>query len=167
MPTLLFLLVCFLSIRATTAQSVNLSTAATFAVLGAQTVTNTGTSILTGDLGVFPGTAITGFGPGVTTGTTHAGNAVANQAQKDALTAFNAAAGLVSGFDLTGQNLGGKTLTTGVYHYSSSSFLTGTLTLDGGGNANNVFIFQIGSTLITAPGAAVLLINGAQACNVL
>lgn len=167
MTTLRYLLICFLSFRATIGQSVNLATAAPFAVLGAATVTNTGLSVLTGDLGVFPGTAITGFGPGIRSGATHAGDAVASRAQKDARNAYSAAAGLASTSDLTGKNLGGRTLKPGVYHYSSSAFLTGALVLDGRSNANSVFIFQIGSTLITAPGASVSLINGAQACNVL
>ncbi|MDQ6659639.1 MAG: ice-binding family protein [Chloroflexota bacterium] len=149
-----------------------LGTAASFAVLGATTVTNTGPTVVHGDLGVSPGTSCTGFpapctgGPGVVTGTIHAGDPVAAQAQTDAHTAYANAAGQTCTTNLTGQNLGGLTLTPGVYCFSSSAFLTGTLTLDGQGNPNSVFIFQIGSTLVTAVVSHVTLINGASACNV-
>lgn len=149
-----------------------LGAAASFAVLGATTVTNTGPTVVTGDLGVSPGTSCTGFpapctgGPGVVTGTIHAGDAAAASAQTDAHTAYANAAGQPCGTNLTGQNLGGLTLTPNVYCFSSSAFLTGTLTLDGQGNPNSVFIFQTGSTLITASASRVTLINGASACNV-
>ncbi|EXJ81464.1 hypothetical protein A1O3_07756 [Capronia epimyces CBS 606.96] len=151
----------------TNAQTIDLGTAAGFAVLGASTVTNSDPSVLNGDLGVFPGTAITGFPPGVVNGATYTGG-VAQIAQDDALTAYNVAAGVAysAGNDLTGQDLGGKTLVPGVYHYDSSAGLTGALTLDGNGDPNSVFVFQIGSTLITGTNAVVALTNGAQACNV-
>ncbi len=153
------------------ASSPPLGSAATFAVLGAQTVTNTGPTVLTGDLGVSPGTSCTGFpapctgGPGIVHGTIHAGDAVAATAQADAHTAYADAAGQACNVNLTGQDLGGLTLTPGVYCFDSSAFLTAgnlTLTLSG----NGVFIFQIGSTLITASNAQVVLINGAMAANV-
>lgn len=143
-----------------------LGTAANFAVLGGSTVTNTGATVVAGDLGVSPGTAITGFPPGIVVGTIHSADAVALQAQNDVTTAYNALAALACNTDLTGQDLGGLTLTPGVYCFSSSAQLTGTLTLDGLGNPNAIFVFQIGSTLTTASNSSVLLINSAQSCNV-
>ena len=143
-----------------------LGSASGFAVLGGSTVTSTGLSVLTGDLGVSPGTAITGFGPGVVTGTIHAGDAVAAQAQSDLTTAYNGLAGLACNTNLTDQDLGGKTLTPGVYCFSSSAQLTGMLVLDAQGNPNAVFIFQIASTITTGTDASVVMINGGRACNV-
>ncbi len=143
-----------------------LGTTQTFAVLGGSTVTNTGATVLNGDLGVWPGLAITGFPPGVVNGTTHAGDAVALQAQSDLVTAYNDLAGQACDTDLTGQNLGGLTLPAGVYCFSTSAQLTGTLTLDAQGDANAVFVFQIGSTLTTASSSVVQIINGGSNCNV-
>ncbi len=145
---------------------VSLGTADSFAVLGASTVTNTGPSVINGDLGVSPGTAVTGFPPGTVSGTIHAADAVAAQAQSDLTAAYVDAAGRACQVVLTGQDLGGMTLTHAVYCFSSSAQLTGTLTLDAQGDPNAVFIFQIGSTLTTASGSRVNLINGAQSCNV-
>jgi hypothetical protein len=145
-----------------------LGTVQSFAVLGASTVTNTGPSVITGDLGVSPGTAVTGFPPGVVVGgSIHAADAVALQAQNDAVTAYG---------DLAGQacnttygvptDLGGQTLVPGVYCFSSSAAITGALTLNAGGDPNAVFIFKVASTLITASDASVVLINGAEQCQV-
>ena len=146
---------------------VDLGSAATFGVLGASTVTNTGNTVITGNLGVSPGTAITGFPPGIyTEGEFTDSDPVAVNAQSDAHTAYNTAAGLTPTEVLTGQNLGGLTLGPGVYFFSSSAQLTGTLTLDAQGNPNAVFVFQIGSTLTTATGSAVAMINGGVPHNV-
>lgn len=152
-------------VAAVSAQS-SLGTAQSFAVLGGSTVTNTGSSVLTGDLGVSPGTAITGFPPGTRTGTTHAADAAALQAQNDVITQYNALGSAACSADLTGQDLGGKTLTSGVYCFSSSAQLTGTLTLNAQGNANAVFIFKTGSTLTTASASSVVMINGGNPCGV-
>ena len=139
-----------------------LGTSQTFAVLGGSTVTNTGPSTITGNLGVSPGSSVTGFPPGIVTGgSIHAADAVAAQAQTDLTTAYNTAAGTPCGVDLTGQNLGGLTLTAGVYCFTSSAFLTGTLTLDMQGNPNAAFLFKIGSTLTTSSASSILLINSA------
>lgn len=148
------------------AQLFSLGTAQKFAVLGGSTVTNTGSSVIMGDLGVSPGSAITGFPPGtvVPPGTIHAADAVASLAQSDATTSYNVLAGLTPTLNLTGQDLGGKTLVPGVYRFDSSAQLTGTLTLNSLGNPDALFVFQIGSTLTTASNAAVV-INGGNDCN--
>jgi hypothetical protein len=141
-----------------------------FAVLGASAVTNTGPTVITGDLGIWPNTAssITGFPPGIVNGATHPGDAVAQQAQTDVTTAYNNLAGQACSPSntLTGIDLGGLTLTPGVYCFSSSAQLTGTLTLNAQGNQNAVFVFQIGTTLTTASGSRVLVTNGGSSCNV-
>lgn len=136
-----------------------LGTAQQFAVLGASTVINTGPTIITGDLGVWPGTAVVGFPPGIVNGVMHINDAVAQQAQADALTAFTTLAGFASSQNLTGQDLGGMTLTAGTYTFSSSAQLTGTLTLDAQGDPNAVFVFQMESTLTTASNSSVTIIN--------
>jgi type VI secretion system secreted protein VgrG len=127
-------------------------------------VTNTGPTTITGDLGVSPGSAITGQASITLTGATHAADAVALQAQADVTTAYNAlaAAPCTQSFTGTSVELGGQTLTPGVYCFSSSAQLTGTLTLNGGG----VFIFKIVSTLTTAANSTVALIGGASPCSV-
>jgi hypothetical protein len=144
----------------------SLGTAKNFAVLGGSTVTNTGSSVVTGDLGVWPGSAITGFPPGNVSGVIHTTDAVAQQAQSDVTTAYNSLSGQACDANLTGQDLGGKTLTSGVYCFSSSAQLTGTLKLNAQGNPDAVFIFKMGSTLTTASGSRVVMVNGGQSCNV-
>ena len=145
----------------------SLGSAQRFAVLGASTVTNTGLSVITGDLGVSPGTAVTGFPPGrVLSGTIRSADAAAVAAQNDVTTAYNSLVGQACTQDMTGQDLGGQTLTAGVYCFSSSAQLTGTLTLNAQGNANAVFIFKMGSTITTASGSSVVLTKGGSAGNV-
>lgn len=145
-----------------------LGTAQSFAVLGASTVTNTGPTVVTGDLGVSPGTAVVGFPPGIVVGgAIHAADAVALQGQTDTTTAYNTLAGEACNTTYgVPTDLGGRTLVPGVYCFASSAGLTGALTLDAGGDPNAVFIFKVGSTLITASDASVVLINGATECNV-
>ena len=146
------------------ASAVGLGSATTFGVLAASTVTNTGASTVNGNLGVSPGTAITGFPPGLVSGTTHSADAVAGQAQTAAHTAYNDAAGRPIDAVIS-SDLGGQTLVAGVYGGATLA-LNGTLTLDGKGDPNSVFILQAGSTLTTATNSSVALIGGAQSCNV-
>jgi Ice-binding-like len=146
---------------------VGLGTATSFAVLAGTTVTNTGPTTISGDVGLSPGSAVVGFPPGlVTDGTIHAADAVALQAQNDLTTAYNDAAGRGPKVDETGKDLGGQTLQPGVYSASAAMALTGTVTLDAQGDPNAVFVFQAGSTLISASSSTVALIGAAQACNV-
>jgi type VI secretion system secreted protein VgrG len=137
-----------------------------FAVLGGSAVTNTGASQITGDVGASPGTAISGFPPGTLTGTLRSNDAVAQGAQSDLTTAYNALAGQACNTSLTGTDLGGLTLAPAVYCFSTSAQLTGTLTLDAQGSPNAVFVFQIGTTLTTASASSVVVINGGSDCNV-
>lgn len=144
-----------------------LGQAGTFAVLGGSAVTNTGPSSVVGDLGISPGSSITGFPPGsVSGGVIHANDAVASGAQSDVAVAYVNLAGQPSDVNLTGQDLGGLTLTSGVYTFNSSAQLTGTLTLDAQGDPAAVFVFQIGSTLTTASASQVVVINGGANCSV-
>ena len=160
------LLVLFVVAKPMQAQ-VNLGTAANFEVLGGSTVTNTGSTVVNGNVGVSPGSAVTGFPPGmVVGGSIHANDATAIQAQSDLIAAFNSITPMPCTADLTGQNLGGLTLTSGVYCFASTAQLTGTLTLNAQGNPNASFIFKIGSTLTTASGSNVVMINGGSTCNV-
>jgi hypothetical protein len=143
----------------------DLGTAGVYSVLGGESVTNTGATVLNGNVGVSPGTAISGFPPGVVGGTMHAADAHALQAQSDLTTAYNDAAGRAADANLPVE-LGGLTLRGGVYVAASSLGLTGRLTLDGAGDPRSVFVFQIGSTLTTASASSIRMINGAQPCNV-
>jgi Ice-binding-like len=151
--------------NARAATPVPLGAAEPFAVLAGSTVTNTGPSVVNGDLGLSPGTSVTGFPPGTVNGSQHVTDAVAAQAQADLTTAYNNAAAQAPTGTVSA-DLGGQRLAPGVYRSASSLGLTGALTLDAQGNANAVFIFQAGSTLTTASASSVNLVNGAQACNV-
>jgi hypothetical protein len=146
-----------------------MGTASNFAVLGASTVTNTGPTVLvSGDLAVSPGSAVTGFPPGlVGSGAIHSADSVAAQAQVDASSAYTTLAGQAC--DTTfgvPTDLVGLTLVPGVYCFASSGALSGQLTLDAGGDPNTIWVFKIGSTLITGSSATVLLVNGASSSNV-
>jgi hypothetical protein len=150
-----------------------LGTAANFAVLAGATVTSTGNTEVTGNLGVWAGAAVTGFagiapgGPGIVHGSMHAGDATAQIAQGDLTTAFNDAAGrTLAPVDVANADLGGRTLAPGLYKSTGTLALTGTVTLDAQGDANGVWIFQIASSLDTATGSAVVLAGGAKASNV-
>jgi type VI secretion system secreted protein VgrG len=149
------------SLGSASAATITLGSAAGFAVLGGATVTNTGATTIYGDVGVYSGSAITGVGVVTLTGTLHASDAAAAAAQADARSAYDVIAGLTPVTFLTG-NLGARTLTAGVYEYSSSAQMTGALTLSGPGQ----FVFLIGSELITATGSSVVLIGGANAADV-
>jgi Ice-binding-like len=143
------------------ADTSTLGTAGNYAVLGGSTITNTGSSTINGgDVGLDPGTSITGFGSVTGNYTTQVNNTAAQNAQSDLTTAYNAAAGLSYTTDLSGTDLGNLTLTAGTYFFSSSAQLTGTLTLDFEGDPNAQFVFQIGSTLTTASNSSVVSING-------
>ena len=149
------------------AQTVNLGSAADFAIVAGAGVTNTGTTIVTGDVGTHPTPSQTGFGSISIDGTNHVDDAVTQLAKTDLVTAYNDAAGRTPSIIYApASDLGGLTLVAGVYNNSSSFGLTGVLTLDAGGDPNAVWVFQAGSTLITASNSSVLLINGAQACHV-
>lgn len=166
-----FLLICVMTVLtaggAAAATSPTLGDAAGFAVLGGSAVTNSGPTEVHGDLGVSPGTSITGFPPGELVPPTllpHAGDEAADDAQSDLVGAYNALSAEPCTQDLTGQDLGGLTLVPGVYCFDSSAFLTGTLTLNAVGGAASVFVFKTESTLITASGSRVEFLGGGT-CN--
>jgi len=142
-----------------------LSGAQKYVVLGASAVTNTGGTAIKGDLGVSsPGISPTGFPPGTITGTIHSGDASSAAAQGNLTPFYNSLAAKTSTTSLTGQDLGNRTLTQGVYDFTSSAQLTGRLTL--AGNANSVFVFKVASALNTASNSSVVMAGGSKARNV-
>lgn len=144
--------------------TVGLGTASNFAVLAGSTITNTGTTVIDGNVGLHPGTAFIGQETVTVNGSIHIADAVAELAKSDLLSAYNDAAGRA--VNTVGAELGGGTLIPGVYSAATSMQITGTLTLDAQNDSNAVFIFQAGSTLTTASASKVVLINGASASNV-
>jgi hypothetical protein len=152
--------------RASAAQPpVKMGTVNAFALLAGSAITNTGPSVINGDMGVGPGTAAGGFPPGTLNGTAHITDAVASIAQNDLTTAYNDAAGRGPATAVPA-DLGGLTVTSGVYESASALGLTGAITLDAQGDPNAVFVFKAGSSLTTASASVVRVINGGQACNV-
>src|SRR5689334_6510606 len=152
------------SLPAAAAVGPSLGVARSFAALAGSTLTNTGsTTMINGDVGVSPGSEITGFGPGQVSGGIYVGgDAKADQAHADATLAYYFLAGMASidANNLTGTDLGGLTLAPAVYKFNSSAQLTGNLVLDAGGDSQALFVFQIASSLTCAPGSAVTVING-------
>jgi hypothetical protein len=148
--------------------AVALGSAASFAVLAGSTVTNTGSSVVTGDVGVSPGAAIVGFPPGqVNGGATHAADSASAAAMAALTVAYNCAAGRTTGAVSVAGNIGGQTLTAGLYKSTSSlAISSGDLTLDARGDPNAVWVFQVASTLTTTSGRQVILSGGARASNV-
>ena len=148
-----------------TVPAIPLGASASFGVVAGAGVTNTGTSVLTGDIGSFPTPAITGLATLSVNGVNQAGGAVAQQAKTDLVTAYDAASAKAATAPIAA-DIGGRTLAPGVYRSASSIGLTGTVTLDGQGDPGAVFVFQAGSTLTTASASQVILVNGARSCNV-
>jgi hypothetical protein len=144
-----------------------LGTASTFALLASATITNTGGTTVFGDVGISPGTALVGLTAGQVTGSIHLGDAVAAQAESDMGFAYNNLAGRQCQHTMTGVDLGGKTLPPGVYCFGvEAAQMVGNLTLDGQGDPNAVWIFQISSTLTISASLSTNMINSGNACNV-
>ena len=155
-------------VQTTTHTTVALSGASGLAVLAGSGITSTGATVITGDIGLSPGTSVGGFPPGVLNGTLHINDEIANQAKIALTAAYNDAAGRTSTDIVTlSGNIGGLTLTPGLYKSTSSlAISSGDLTLDAKGNANAVFIIQIATTLTTTSGRKVILSGGALAANI-
>jgi hypothetical protein len=160
-------LIAFTGTSAEAATAIDLGAATSYAVIGGQGISNTGSSVITGNVANDPLglTSITGFGPGIINGSTDAADAQSLLVQNADTAAYLVAAAAPSTTTVSA-DLGGTTLPPGVYTEATPMSLTGTVTLDGGGDPNAVFIFQTGATLTTAPGSSVLLEGDAQACNV-
>ncbi|HTA38622.1 MAG TPA: ice-binding family protein [Candidatus Acidoferrales bacterium] len=146
---------------------VNLRSAASFAILAGATVTSTGQSDITGDVGIFPGSAMTGFPPGIIHGRLRVAGPIAQQAELDLKAAYNDVASRSQNPVTVSGNLGGQTLAPGLYKSTSSlAVSSGDLTLDGHGNRNAVFVFAMGSSFTMTTGRRVIMTNGAKARNV-
>jgi len=150
-----------------TVNAPDLGSAANYAILAGSTVTSAGLTVVNGNIGLYPGIAVTGFGPGICNGTIAVyPDSIVATAKLDLTTAYNDLAGRTGG-TMISPELGGVTLTPGVYYSAAGTLaLTGSLTLDAQGAANAVFIFQAATTLVTAANSSIILINGAQAENV-
>jgi hypothetical protein len=155
-------------LQTTVQTTVPMAGATSLAVLAGSNVTNTGATTVTGDLGLSPGTSVGGFPPGILVGTQHINDAIANQAKLDLTAAYNNAAGRTCTDIVTlSGNIGGLTLTPGLYKSTSSlAISSGDLTFDAKGNANAVFIIQIASTLTVTSGRKIILAGGASASNI-
>jgi len=162
-----FLAQTFTPPTATQANINIMGTGAQYAILAGSTVTNNGASTVTGSIGVNPGTEIAGTPINQIEGEIHAGDAPGLVAQNNIITAYNNLMNHIGSIDYTGKELGGLTLTPGVYKFNVSAALTsGTLTLDGQNNPDAEWIFQVGSTLYTGINTEVKMINGGSALNV-
>lgn len=148
--------------------TVSLSGSSTLAIIAGSAISSTGATVITGDLGLSPGSSVGGFPPGILNGTKHINDPIANQAKMDLTAAYNDAAGRTCSDIVTlSGNIGGLTLTPGLYKSTSSlAISSGDLTLDAKGNSNAVFIIQIASTLTTTSGRKVILSGGALASNI-
>jgi hypothetical protein len=155
-------------VQTTVQAKVLLKGASNMAILAGSAVTNTGATTVTGDLGLSPGTSVSGFPPGILIGMQHINDGIANQAKLDLTAAYNDAAGRTCTDIVTLYgNIGGLTLTPGLYKSTSSlAISSGDLTFDAQGNANAVFIMQIATTLTTTSGRKVILSGGALAANI-
>ncbi len=155
-------------LQSTVQATIVLGSASTFAVLAGSTVTSTGATNITGDLGLSPGSSVGGFPPGILNGTFHINDTLSSQAKRALTSAYNDAAGRTCTDIVTlSGNIGGLTLTPGLYKSTSSlAISSGDVVFDARGNTNAVFIIQIASTLTTTSGAQVILIGGAQASNI-
>jgi hypothetical protein len=161
-------IVIVIPIQTTVSGTIVLAGASNFAVLCGSSVTSTGATTITGDIGLSPGSSIGGFPPGILTGIQHINDAAATQAKLDLTTAYNDAAGRTSTDIVTlSGNIGGLTLTPGLYKSTSTlAISSGDLTFDAKGNADAVFIIQIASSLTTTSGRQVILSGGASASNI-
>lgn len=155
-------------LQATSMAGVSLAGSSGLAILAGSSITSTGATHITGDIGLSPGSSIGGFPPGILNGTQHINDAISNQAKLDLTAAYNDAAGRTSTDIVTlSGNIGGLTLTPGLYKSTSSlAISSGDLTFDAKGDANAVFIIQMATTLTTTSGRKVILSGGALAANI-